>query len=156
MRANRVSISSGYSLIELVIVGAIVTVLSAIVVPRYSATRDRYRVEMAARCIAGDLNLARSQAKQTSAPQIVIFDIATSTYAMNGIRSLDGKSSNSLVNLAGDPFDSTLVSVNLAGTTQITYDAYGSADHGGQIVVRSNGAQTTVTIEATSGKATVP
>jgi prepilin-type N-terminal cleavage/methylation domain-containing protein len=155
MRPNRFS-SSGYTLIETIIVMAILVILAAIGAPHVSNATNRYKAELAARQIAADLNLARAHAKASSSPQTVSFNPSTNSYTMTGIESLDGRSPNYTLNLSADPYRSMLVSANFKGTPQVTFDAYGSADNGGTIIVQCAGIQNTVTLEPTSGRATVP
>ncbi len=146
----------GYSLVELIIVLAILVVLWGIAAPRYSNSICLHRSEEAARRIAADLNLARSQAMMTSKSQTVIFDTTYNTYSMAGVTGLDNRAVNYNVNLAADPYDCTFVSVNFNNTTQVTFDRFGSSDNAGQIIVQCGGIQTTVTLESSAGKATVP
>ncbi|HET6249157.1 MAG TPA: GspH/FimT family pseudopilin [Tepidisphaeraceae bacterium] len=155
MRTIRKS-SSAFTLMELVIVMMILTIAAMIGLPRFSTAICRYKAELAARQILADLNLARATAKSTSASQTVAFNVAASSYTMAGIQSLDDHSPNYQLSLAAHPYDSTLISVNFNGTSQVTFDAYGSADNGGKITLACGGIQTTVTLEATNGKATVP
>src|SRR5665213_3774565 len=146
----------GYTLVELIIVLAILVALWGIAAPRYSNSICLHRSEEAARRIAADLNLARSQAQMTSKSQTIAFDTTHNTYTMTGVTGLDNKSANYTVNLAADPYDCTLVSVNFNSAAKVTFDQFGSADNSGQIIVQCGGIQTTVTLESSAGKATVP
>ena len=65
---------AGFSLLELVIVLAIVATLATIAAPRYGASLAAYRVESAARRIVADLALARSMARTENRRVIVKFD----------------------------------------------------------------------------------
>jgi prepilin-type N-terminal cleavage/methylation domain-containing protein len=144
-----------YTLVEIVVVLAIMAILWAIAAPRYAAAMSRYRAEAAARRIAADLAMARQQAIQTSSSVTVSFDQINNAYTIPGITSLDRKSSNYTVNLAADPYQVTLGTVPfLLG--QVTFNAYGSADQSGTITVQSaSGFQWTITLEATFGKVSV-
>ena len=57
---------SGFTLIELVMVLAIIGLITAIAAPRYAASLARYRAESAARRVAADLALARREAAASS------------------------------------------------------------------------------------------
>ena len=145
----------GYTLVEIVVVLAILAIFWAMAAPRYAAAMSRYRAEAAARRIAADLSMARQQAIQTSSSVTVTFNQLTNSYTIPGITSLDRTSNNYTVNLANDPYQVTLTSVPfLLG--QVTFNTYGSADQSGTITVQSaSGFQWTITLEATFGKVSV-
>ncbi len=143
-------------MVEVAIVLTIIGLMTAIALPRYSEASNHFKADLAATRILADLTLARSQAVATSSNQTVVFDLASSRYTMAGITGLDGKSPDYILNLSADPYNCSLVSVSFGGATSVTFDAYGSADHGGQITVQSNGSMATVTLEASTGKASVP
>jgi len=145
----------GYTLIEVIVVLAILAILWGIAAPRYAAAMSRYRAEAAARRIAADLAMARQQAIQTSSSVTVTFSQLTNSYTIPGITSLDRTSNNYTVNLSNDPYQVTLTNVPfLLGT--VTFNAYGSADQSGTITVQSAaGFQWTITLEASMGKVSV-
>jgi len=145
---------AAYSLVELVMILVVLAIMWAIAAPRYGNAMSRYRVEAAARRIASDFALARAQAKQTSTNVVVVFDTTNNAYSMNGVQSLDHTSNTYNVNLSADPYDATLATVPFTNN-QVTFNAYGGSDQSGQLVVQSGGYQRTITLEATSGKATV-
>src|SRR2546423_11308670 len=79
-----------FSLIEMVLVLAILAMVSAIAVPRYAGSIARYRAETAARRVAADLALAAAHAADAGKPQLVVF--VARSYQMPGMPHLDGKS----------------------------------------------------------------
>src|SRR5258708_4214394 len=103
MRIFHRSSSRGYTLIEIVVVLTIIGVLWAIAAPRYGNSLCRYRAEQAARRIAADLLLARSQAKMTSKNRTLTFTTTSNTYAMD-VQGLTASSTQYNVNIAGDPY----------------------------------------------------
>jgi type IV fimbrial biogenesis protein FimT len=146
----------GLSLTELVVVLAIIGILSAIAVPRYAASLVNYRLDAAARRIAADLEIARSQALTTSQSQAVVFNVAAGTYQMTGVLALDRRSTNYSVALGSDPYFVKLLSANFGGNSTVTFDAYGGADASGTVVLEAGGIQKTVALDRYTGKATVP
>ena len=146
---------SAFTLLELVLVLAIITVLAAIAVPRYTAAQQNFRADAAARRIVADLGLARSRARSQSNSQTVVFNLATSQYQMPGAPDLKNPANTYTVLLGGAPYQARLVSVDFGGSSQVTFDGYGVPDRGGTLVISAGGVQRTIVLEATSGKANV-
>ena len=145
----------GFSLVELAFVMMVIGIMTAVALPRYSNALARYRADATARRIVADLNLARAQAKSTSAPQSVVFDLTNNNYQLPGVTTLDRRSTNYLVNLSGEPYYSTLSSVNFNSTTQVTFNIFGEADNSGTIVITAGDATKTITFDATNFSATI-
>ena len=148
--------ATGFTLIELICVMAIMLILGSIAIPRFGNSIARHRAERAAHRIAADLALAQKHARTTSAAQTVTFDLATHSYTLVGMRHLDHSSAEYVVNLAGEPYCATLVSVDFNGDAEIIFDGYGLSDSGGTVVVQVNTYQKTVTVDAETGEAGVP
>src|SRR5437763_12147293 len=73
-----------FSLIELMLVIAIIAVVSAMALPRYSNSLHAYRATMAAKRIASDLQLAQFRARSLSTTRTVTFTAAASSYQLAG------------------------------------------------------------------------
>jgi prepilin-type N-terminal cleavage/methylation domain-containing protein len=144
---------AAFSLFELVIVMAIVGIISAIAIPRYSSSLDNYRASFAARKIAADLAMAQSSARAASASRTVTFSTQTS-YSVSGVSALDGAAGSYAVDLSADPFHASCT-VNFAGTSQVTFDGYGHPSNPGSITVTSGRATHSITVDAQSGSCTV-
>src|SRR5438067_829946 len=102
-----------FTLIELVMVLALVAVLAGIALPRYARSVARYQADATARRICADLTLAQSRARLTSSTVTVTFTPASNQYSIPGMPDPNLKGSSSYtINLSAQPYPTTLVSAN--------------------------------------------
>jgi len=142
----------GFSLVELIIVLAIMTVLAGIALPRFGEAAVRYQSDLAARRIAADLRQAQSYARTTSRPCVVTFFAATETYQLVGVPSLNGEPGDYTVDLTDAPYEAKLVSASFGGDSQVVFDGWGVPDSDGTIVVAAGAEQKTVTLDGQTGQ----
>lgn len=143
-----------FSLIELVLVIAIISVMAAVALPRFAAAAWRYRADSAARRIIADLDFARARASARSATVSVKFDDKTHTYTLIGVADIDRAADGYTVVLGEEPYRASIVSVDIAGGRQIDFDGFGKPAAGGKIVIAAGQTQRTVTLDPSTGKAT--
>lgn len=144
----------GFSLGELLIVVAIMSILAAVALPKWSTTLQKQRISAAASRIVADLSRAQSAAYGTSTPKTVTFSVSSGQYTISGITSLNKSTGTYTVALTDDPYRCTLVSVwNQTGTQTLTFDGYGLPDKGGTIIVSANGLQKSIVVDAATGQA---
>ncbi len=144
-----------FTLIELVVVLLIMATLAAIAIPRYANATTRYRAETAARRIVADLALARSSASMYSSTVTVNFDVSSNTLSMPGVSHMDKASLDYLVDFNKRPYRADLIWADFGGTPAVSFDGYGMPDSGGTIVVRVGEVEKTVTLDPSTGEATV-
>jgi prepilin-type N-terminal cleavage/methylation domain-containing protein len=150
--------TGGFSLVELVIVVAIMGVLAGIAIPRYGRAIAAYRARAAAQRLAHDLALVQSNARTASTSQTIAFSIVASQYQFANLHKLDTTSATYRVSLSAEPYLSSIATLSLGGgggATQIVFDGYGNPDCGGSITLQSGTTKRTVVIDANSGKVTV-
>lgn len=152
MRTDR----SAFTLVELVITFLICAILAAAAAPKYLNAYHRYRVNAAAQRIKTDVEFARQQAITRSKSHTVRFDPAAETYALLEIVDIDRGGSTYLIDLAEVPFEVNLSAATFGGSTDLVFDHYGLPANGGTITVASSVYQQTVTVNADTGKASVP
>jgi len=144
----------GFSLLETVLVAAIIAVVAAIAVPRYGESLARYRADLTARRIAADLKLAQVTARTSSTAQRVLFSIDEDLYQMPDMPGLDDPTAGYTVRISDEPYLATLVAVELAGDEEVVFDGWGMPDTGGSITIRAGNVKRTVWLDSETGKAT--
>ncbi len=151
----------GHSLLELVMVLAILAFMAAIALPRYASALARYRATAAANRLVSDLALARISARTTNSTQTVDFASPSLGYTLAGLTDPDRPASSYIVDLTGSPYQLTALSTDLktVGTstpvTSVGFDRFGSPNATGTITVTCGVAQRSVTIDGSTGRATV-
>ncbi|MDB5326343.1 MAG: hypothetical protein JWM57_1912 [Phycisphaerales bacterium] len=144
-----------FSLVELVLMLAIISITAAIGAPRYANSIALYRSQMAAQRIAADLNLARSRARSSSLGQSITFSVASNTYTLPGVTGLSGTASSYSVKLSADPYAGTLLTADFSGSATLTFDRYGQPSAAGTVTVKSGSFTQTVALDGITGLAAV-
>ena len=145
-----------FSLLELVLILAIVATLAAIAVPRYGNALARYRADATARRIAADLELARATAMRESASVTVTFDVGNNEYELLGVEDLDDPASNAGLTLSDEPYQSELTTALFGLDSEIVYDGYGAPDSGGMVIISCGEATRIILVNPDTGAASVP
>jgi len=155
-RAGRPAGSRGaFTLVELVIVVLIVGIMAAAAAPRLIDSVCYHRAEAAARRVKLDLDLARRSARLSSADRSIEFDTGAATYTLAGTTHLDHQGADYSVRLGQAPYHAAIVSADFDGGAVLTFNGYGAADSAGSVVVQAGPYQRTITVEPTTGKASI-
>ncbi len=137
MNATRSHVPHGhaFTLMELLLVMAIMTVLAGVAVPRFVDSIARQRLDGAVRRLSADLKYAQDQAKISGASHKVAFDVAADTYYLQRYDSAaeawyfpphpDHPSSPYAVVLSEEPHQVAITSVRFGSTQEIVFDGYG-------------------------------
>lgn len=145
----------GFSLMEVVMVMAIIGMMAAVAAPRYANSVARYRVDLAAKRIAADMALAQQRAQIVSGSRAVAFAVSTSSYQLPGVPDLKKPAIDYSVKLEQGPYRAQIISANFGGDAEVVFNGYGVPDSGGSIVISSGSVQRTITLNATTGGVTI-
>lgn len=148
-------IRPGRSLVELVCVLAIMAVVAAATVPRWSTSLQLTQVDRGANRIVADLARAQAAAYNASGSRTVTFTVSASQYALAGIADPNHPATTYTVKLGDSPYSCRLVSVDLQGSQQITFNRFGYPDRGGTIIVAVGSVQRTIVVDSITGKGAI-
>lgn len=139
---------SGFTLVELAVVLAIVGLVAGIAAPRYASAAARYRLKAAAHRIAADLALARIVARASSTNVGVQFEVGTpSGYLITGG---GGFFSGPKFVLERDPYLASIKEADFNGSQSLVFDGFGNGPDG-IVTIVSGRLKGTLTYTNTSG-----
>ena len=93
----------GFTLLELTLVLAIVSVFSGVVVLSYGRALAGYRADAAAERVATDIRLTQTKARGMSTSRAIIFSTGTNSYGILDEPGATNPAQSYLVNLGADP-----------------------------------------------------
>jgi Tfp pilus assembly protein FimT len=128
-------------------------ILTAVAAPTFFDSLLFHRVESAARRVKADLELARTQARLTSASQSVTF--ANSAYTLSNVKSLDKPSAAYSVDLKKQPYSLDSATADFSSAATVSFDGYGTPTSGGTVVLVAKSHRCTVTLNGTTGDVTI-
>ncbi len=145
-----------FTLIEMITVIAILAIISAMAIPRFSNAAVQQRVDAAARRVVADLNLARRHARQMSASQMVAFKTSDDNYKLTSMPDQDRPSVEYIVELDDEPYRVRILSVDFSGFETVTFDGYGMPNSGGTVLIGVGGEKRLITVDPDTGEAYLP
>jgi prepilin-type N-terminal cleavage/methylation domain-containing protein len=154
---RRYAAVAGFTLIELIMVLAIIVILSAMAIPRFSGSIARNRADAAARLIQADLLLAQRHAMTASVDQEAVFEITkdAAILRLTGLPDLDHPNQRYAHDLLRDPYSVSSIAVDFDGSPGVVFDMYGAPNAGGTVVLRVGGEVRTITLDPDTGETSV-
>ena len=153
---------SGFTMTELMTVIGVIAIASAIAVPNFISWIPKRKLGSASRDVLGALELARMQAVRSRSNAVIQFPNATDYMIWvdngeGGGTANDGvlNGTEPIIRNASVPAGITITSADFNGNPQVTFNAYGVPDQGGQITVQSGSYQKTVALDANTGRTTI-
>lgn len=147
-RPRRRPFLRGFTLVELLVVVAILAILIGLATPSVSARLSQQRVSAAVNRISSDLRLAQLHARRSSQAQTITFDTAARSYVLEGYAPLGRKTGNYTVALADAPYEVQILRVDFGGTKKLAFDSFGRAQQSGAIAVGVSGCVATLTVSS--------
>lgn len=142
-----------FTLIELLIVLAIIATISAIAVPRYQLATARYRAIGAARRLAADIETMRQDAIARSLGQRLRIRNAT-TYQLTDNTAGWAAASVRSIDLAYDPYRARFTSTDLGIDAELLFNGYGIPDGAATMTLASGVVSAQVSVDAATGAVT--
>ena len=143
----------GFTLAELVMVLAIMSIMAAIAVPRYHHAAARYRALAAGRRLAADIDALRQAAVARSLTHLLRASTGTSKYETTN--KTTGWSGNPVISLAAEPYLASFSSVDCGADGELVFDGYGNPDGAAAFVLTTGNAACQVTVDSRTGATTV-
>ncbi len=144
-----------FTLMELVIVLAIVLLLAGMAAPRYAQWTARYRADLAAQQIARDMELAQAMARSGSQDQLVVFLPAQDRYILADSVAAATAGHGKVVQLYHPPFEARLDSASFGGRTYLVYNGYGEPTETGAAKLHVGSQVRTIRVQPSTGKAVI-
>ncbi|HUU84483.1 MAG TPA: GspH/FimT family pseudopilin [Phycisphaerae bacterium] len=145
-----------FSLLELVMVVAIMAVLLAVAQPRMASAIQRDRVRRAATRLAMDIRLAQSEAVGQQQNVTVAFNTDYDAYEVSGLApEADGSTGYEVCLGADRDYHTNIAAANFKGQLEVTFDRYGAPNNEGSVVLGIGQLRVIIKVAAGTGRVTV-
>ncbi|MDY6854100.1 MAG: GspH/FimT family pseudopilin [Thermodesulfobacteriota bacterium] len=143
----------GFSLIELLVIVAILGIISTIAIPNITAWIPKYRLKSTTRDIFSTLQLARMRAIAVGVEYQVSFDLNNETYYISKGNSSSGSVSWTQENEVSSAPNGIDIASLSGGLTNLHFHPTGSSSNGTTITINNtNGDEKKISILAATGR----
>ena len=140
---------SGFSLVELCLVLLIVSVIAGLAMPRFSASRDRHRVDLISRRLAADIERARTRAQAEQREWVLVSKSGADAYESYPIGDPSAGERTMLhLNQPG----TQIVDIDFDGFNALAFGPYGTPTTSGTIDVASGSLLVRLTVDGVTGR----
>jgi len=143
-----------FTLVELVVVMAILGIVAAIAAPRFGASMARRRLDNCEHRIIADFEMARRLARSRSSSVTMQFNPVSNSYDIFALNNLDTGAVNYGVELANPPYNAIVQSALFNTNATVIFDGYGIPDSPGAVIVGVAGIGRIIAL-GTNGEAVV-
>ena len=146
---------AAFTLVELTMVIAMMSIIAAIAMPRMSGANVNYRLKSAANRIVLDFELAKKQAQAISQDVVITFDTTSHTYRISNLPSLNDPTKEYFVELNHFPYNSKIRSVTSDDNSAvIKINGLGMINQNAKIILVVGNTARTVIFNADSNSVT--
>ncbi|MCE7973212.1 MAG: prepilin-type N-terminal cleavage/methylation domain-containing protein [Leptolyngbya sp. PLA1] len=153
-RKGRALVRAGFTLLELVIVLAIIAIAAAIAVPRWASSHQARRVEVAAVRVCADIVSARELACASSARVAVEFTDGSSSYRVRP--AAPGGAGGFVTSLAQPPYEAWIASPKFGSGTSLEFNALGVPTSPGVVHVRTQTLLSIISVDSSGTCTSAP
>jgi prepilin-type N-terminal cleavage/methylation domain-containing protein len=133
---GRVAARGAFTLVELIVVIAILAAVATLAIPRFANSHNVERLTAALRRVEADLLNARTLATQRSAAHMVEFNEPARSYRVRAGTVASPGPIEYTVDLAAEPYGLTQVVLGSFSSASVVFDGYGRPAVGGKITLR--------------------
>lgn len=133
--ARGTSSRRAFTLIELVVVMAILGIVAAIAAPRFGASMARRRLDNCEHRLIADFEMARRLSRTRSASITMTFSTVRDDYTIVGLADLTTGASSYTVDLTRPPYNAVIQSALFGGNETVVFNGFGLPDSPGTVIV---------------------
>ena len=141
-----------FSLVELITTISVIGVASAVAIPRFASSTQRYHLERSAKRLAADIDAIRQRSSMLSAPQtIMLAEDGYKVFQHDGT----GAVTTQVVDFSQEPYRATLKWVITDASSDVVFDQFGLPRAGALIRVDAGSRSRLIQVAGASGRSEV-
>lgn len=145
----------GFTLVELTVVLLIIGAIAGLALPAYGSAAARYRLQSAVHQLRTDLDRSAAYARASGTPVTVQFDTTNHVVTFVGMPAGTVGGPDLVLDLDSGSMQAEISSATFGAGTEYTISGFGVPSEGGTVTLRNGGAGATITVDATTGLASI-